>query len=72
MNLIAGIAPTFKLIGNSVILGSLEILAEAFTLSEKSGIKPAQTQDLIKELLPAPPYVPYISIQSKQDIYTVM
>ncbi|KAI0094384.1 NAD(P)-binding protein [Irpex rosettiformis] len=52
-------APTFKLIGNSVILGSLEILAEALTLSEKSGIKPSQTQELIKELLPAPPLIAY-------------
>ena len=62
INLITDIAPTFKLIGNSVILGNLEILAEVFTLSEKSGIKPSQTQDLIKELLPAPPYVLYIPI----------
>lgn len=47
-------APTFKLIGNSVILGSLEILAEAFTLAEKSGIKPTQVQGLLKDLMPAP------------------
>jgi 3-hydroxyisobutyrate dehydrogenase-like beta-hydroxyacid dehydrogenase len=32
------VAPTFKLIGNSMILGTLEILAEAYTLSEKAGI----------------------------------
>lgn len=32
------IAPTFKLIGNSVILGCMEVLAEAQTLSEKAGI----------------------------------
>jgi 3-hydroxyisobutyrate dehydrogenase-like beta-hydroxyacid dehydrogenase len=48
------LAPTFKLIGNSMILGSLEILAEAFTLAEKSGIPPTQVQGLIKDLLPAP------------------
>jgi len=47
-------APTFKLIGNSLILGSLEILAEAFTLAEKSGIQPAQVHGLVKDLLPAP------------------
>lgn len=51
------LAPTFKLIGNSMILGSLEILAEAFTLAEKSGIKPTQVHGLIKDLLPAPMYV---------------
>lgn len=52
--LVYAIAPTFKLIGNSMILGSLEILAEAFTLAEKSGIKPAQVHSLVKDLMPAP------------------
>ncbi|KAI0348223.1 NAD(P)-binding protein [Trametopsis cervina] len=47
-------APTFKLIGNSMILGSLEVLAEAFTLAEKSGIKPEQVHTLVKDVLPAP------------------
>ena len=32
------VAPTFKLIGNSMVLGTLEILAEAYTVAEKSGI----------------------------------
>jgi 3-hydroxyisobutyrate dehydrogenase-like beta-hydroxyacid dehydrogenase len=32
------VAPTFKLLGNSMILGTLEILAEAYTLAEKAGI----------------------------------
>ena len=47
-------APTFKLIGNSLILGSLEVLAEALTLSEKSGIQPTQVHSLVKDLMPAP------------------
>lgn len=50
----AVIAPTFKLIGNSLILGSLEILAEGFTLAEKSGILPNQVHALVKDLMPAP------------------
>lgn len=48
------IAPTFKLIGNSMILGSIEILAEAFTLGERTGISAALVQNLVRELLPAP------------------
>jgi hypothetical protein len=32
------IAPTFKLLGNSMILGALEIMAESLTLAEKTGI----------------------------------
>ncbi|KAI0964133.1 hypothetical protein AcW1_001023 [Taiwanofungus camphoratus] len=52
-------APTFKLIGNSMILGTLEILAEAFTLSEKAGIGAPQLYDLIKDMFPAPPFINY-------------
>lgn len=44
-------APTFKLIGNSMILGSLEILAEAYTLGEKSGIGAENVHDLVKGLV---------------------
>ncbi|KAI0082312.1 NAD(P)-binding protein [Panus rudis PR-1116 ss-1] len=52
-------ASTFKLIGNSLILGSLEILAEALTLGEKSGIPSSQVHSLIKDILPAPPLINY-------------
>jgi len=52
-------APTFKLIGNSLILGGLEILAEIFTLGEKAGISPSQVQGLVKELMPTPILVNY-------------
>jgi hypothetical protein len=41
------IAPTFKLIGNSLVLGSLELIAEAYTIAEKSGIG----QDLVYEYI---------------------
>jgi 3-hydroxyisobutyrate dehydrogenase-like beta-hydroxyacid dehydrogenase len=44
------VAPTFKLIGNSLILGSLEIMAEAFTMAEKSDIGADAVQDLLKGL----------------------
>lgn len=40
-----------------MILGSIEILAEAFTLGERTGIDATQIQNLVKELLPAPMYV---------------
>lgn len=52
-------APTFKLIGNSLILGSLELLAEVFTLSEKAGIGASQVQQFIKDTMPAPPLINY-------------
>jgi len=40
-------APTFKLIGNSLVLGSMELIAEAYTIAEKSGIG----QDLVYEYI---------------------
>ncbi|KAI0640128.1 NAD-P-binding protein [Trametes polyzona] len=52
-------APTFKLIGNSLILGSLELLAEVFTLSEKAGIGSGLVHQFIKDVMPAPPLVSY-------------
>ena len=45
-----------------MILGSLEILAEAFTLSEKTGIGSATTYELVKDLFPAPPYAPSVQV----------
>lgn len=44
-------APTFKLIGNSLVLGSLELIAEAYTIAEKSGIG----QDLVYEYIKGGP-----------------
>jgi 3-hydroxyisobutyrate dehydrogenase-like beta-hydroxyacid dehydrogenase len=40
-------APTFKLIGNSLVLGSMELIAEAYTIAEKSGIG----QDIVYEYI---------------------
>lgn len=51
------IAPRLKLIGNSLILGLMQVIAEAYTLGDKADIDTAVIFDLIKELMPAPPYV---------------
>jgi len=53
------VAPTFKLIGNSMILGTMEILAEAYTLAEKAGIDAENVHSLVQEILPAPGIVAY-------------
>jgi len=52
-------APTLKLIGNSMIIGLVELLAESLTLAEKSGIGYDNVHELLKELLPAPILVKY-------------
>ncbi|KAH9950939.1 NAD-P-binding protein [Amylocystis lapponica] len=52
-------APTFKLLGNSLILGTIELLAEAMTLSEKAGIGSSQLYDFVKEMFPAPSWLLY-------------
>ncbi|KDQ63078.1 hypothetical protein JAAARDRAFT_29074 [Jaapia argillacea MUCL 33604] len=52
-------APTFKLIGNSMIMGFLEVMGEGFTLAEKSGVGSQVALNLIKDLFPAPPLMAY-------------
>jgi len=61
-------APTFKLIGNALILGCLEIMAESFTLAEKAGIDADQTYNLIKDLMPTPVFVNY-GAKMKDDAF---
>jgi len=52
-------APTFKLIGNSLILGSIELIAESYTIAEKSGIGQELVYEYIKEMFPAPIWLSY-------------
>lgn len=42
------LAPTYKLICNSLILGSIELIAEAYTIAEKSGIGQELVYEYIK------------------------
>lgn len=52
-------APTFKLIGNSLILGSIELIAESMTLAEKSGCGSDKLFEFIQDFFPAPPILNY-------------
>jgi 3-hydroxyisobutyrate dehydrogenase-like beta-hydroxyacid dehydrogenase len=52
-------APTMKLIGNSLILGSMELIAEAYTVAEKSGVGQEVVYEYIKEIFPAPTWLNY-------------
>ncbi|KAG2075173.1 NAD(P)-binding protein [Suillus decipiens] len=52
-------APALKLIGNGMVMGMNELLAEMLTLGEKSGIGQQTVYDLIKEIVPAPGLVAY-------------
>ncbi|KAJ6520524.1 NAD-P-binding protein [Mycena sanguinolenta] len=52
-------ANTFKLIGNSMILGTMEILAESYTLAEKSGIAASEVHRFVKDIFPAPGIIRY-------------
>lgn len=47
-------APTFKLFGNSLILGTMEVMAESLTLAEKAGVDPDVALTLLNDLFPAP------------------
>ncbi|KZV79675.1 NAD(P)-binding protein [Exidia glandulosa HHB12029] len=52
-------AATFKLIGNAFILGQLELMSEAMTLAEKTGVGAENFVEYVKEIFPAPPLLYY-------------
>lgn len=43
-----------KLIGNSMILGFMEVMAESITLGEKTGVGAPAVHNLIQDLFPTP------------------
>ncbi|KAG8936360.1 hypothetical protein FRC03_000150 [Tulasnella sp. 419] len=52
-------ATTFKLIGNSYIAGTIELLAESFTLAEKAGVGMTTFFEWIQEFSPTPSILNY-------------
>jgi len=52
-------AAAMKLIGNSFILGSLELIAETQTLADKSGVGAEQVHSFISDMFPVPFLVNY-------------
>ncbi|KAJ7879289.1 NAD-P-binding protein [Mycena olivaceomarginata] len=60
-------APTFKLIGNSMVLGTLEILAESYTLAEKAGVAASDVHGFVQEMFPAPGIIRYSERISQND-----
>ncbi|GAA5986907.1 hypothetical protein JCM11641_006588 [Rhodosporidiobolus odoratus] len=52
-------AASFKLIGNGMIIGVIELLAEGFTLADKSGVGSDLLYEWVKEFLPAPSFIGY-------------
>jgi len=61
-------APTLKLIGNSMILGCMEVIAEGQTLAEKSGIGAEAVHNFVKDVLPAGPLIGY-SEKMARDLF---
>ncbi|KAJ3569730.1 hypothetical protein NP233_g4855 [Leucocoprinus birnbaumii] len=52
-------APTFKLIVNSLVLGNIELLAEAFTVATKAGIDGQNITTIVGDFFPAPSLIGY-------------
>ncbi|KZT54131.1 hypothetical protein CALCODRAFT_22767 [Calocera cornea HHB12733] len=52
-------AASFKLIGNGMILGTIEMLSEAMTMAEKSGLGGELFYSFIKDMFPAPSFIGY-------------
>lgn len=48
-----------KLIGNSIILSTIEMLSESMTLAEKTGVGADSVAEWIKEFFPAPSAIGY-------------
>ncbi|KAH6916693.1 NAD binding domain of 6-phosphogluconate dehydrogenase-domain-containing protein [Coprinopsis sp. MPI-PUGE-AT-0042] len=60
-------ASAFKLMANSMVLGTMEVMAEAITLSEKAGIGSQRVFDLIQDFFPAPGMVKYAKRMVTED-----
>ncbi|KAF5366948.1 hypothetical protein D9757_010838 [Collybiopsis confluens] len=60
-------APTFKLLGNSMILGAMEVVAEAYTLGDKAGIEAERVNELVGDILPAPSLMGYAERMAHDD-----
>lgn len=45
-------ATTFKLIGNSIVLSTVEMLSESMTLADKTGIGADRVLEWVKEFYP--------------------
>ncbi|KAL7417916.1 6-phosphogluconate dehydrogenase [Mrakia frigida] len=60
-------AAAFKLVGNSLIIGVIELLAETMTLAEQSGVGQDKLYELIKDVYPAPSFLTYGKKMLKND-----
>ncbi|KAJ3030640.1 hypothetical protein HDV00_008761 [Rhizophlyctis rosea] len=56
-----------KLIGNFIILSAIEVLAEAQTLAEKSGLSRQNVMDFVNTMLPVPVFQGYGSRMAKDE-----
>ncbi|SCV67709.1 BQ2448_5320 [Microbotryum intermedium] len=52
-------AAAFKLTGNMLILGSIELLSEAMTLADKTGVGSDLLLSFVKDFIPAPSWIGY-------------
>jgi 3-hydroxyisobutyrate dehydrogenase-like beta-hydroxyacid dehydrogenase len=50
-------ASTFKLIGNSMIISTLEMLSETMTLADKTGVGSDRVLEWIKDFYPGKDYL---------------
>ncbi|KIK70599.1 hypothetical protein GYMLUDRAFT_282513 [Collybiopsis luxurians FD-317 M1] len=60
-------APTFKLLGTSMILGTMEVISEAYTLGDKAGIEAERINELIADILPAPSLIGHSERMARDD-----
>ncbi|KAE8537848.1 hypothetical protein D1P53_005909 [Cryptococcus gattii VGV] len=61
------LATALKSMGNMVLLGWIELLAEAFTLGDAVGLEPSVFNGFIQQLFPAPPLIAYSNLIAKGE-----
>lgn len=59
MTLADAIGSALKLLGNSMILGVVEMLAETYALADVIGFDPEVYQSFIRDFFPLYPYIAY-------------
>lgn len=59
--------PTMKLIGNSLIMGTTELISESMTLASKTEVGAENLVALIKDLFPSPTWIRYSEKILKDD-----
>ncbi|WVN88354.1 uncharacterized protein L203_103560 [Cryptococcus depauperatus CBS 7841] len=61
------LASALKSMGNMILLGWIELMGEAFSLSDSVGLDPSVFEGFLEQFIPAPPLLVYSSLVAKGE-----